>query len=277
MKEVAATAKAIFEKYNIPLFIDESSDVNQNILIKYILSILELFSRNWSQDSVFTYMKSGFLDGITAPDIYKLENYCVKWGIKGNKWYKQDWTFDQQTVNIDAMNDLRKKIVEPLLEFKKQFDGRKTAQKIATATYMFLEKNKIKEKLNNKIEELRNAGEIYLAEEYKRSYDIVTELLDEMTLIFGNSYMTFEEFIDLMKVGLKYSSLGKIPQVIDQVTIGDAKRTRTQKVKVLFAINLNDGMFMSSDKGEGFLNDQDREILREGRTRDCKNFQRKII
>ena len=69
--------KAIFSKYNIPVFIDEKSEITENILIKYIISILEIFSTNWSIEAVFNYLKSGFLN-IEKNNIYEIENYCKK-------------------------------------------------------------------------------------------------------------------------------------------------------------------------------------------------------
>lgn len=261
--DTAALATAIFSKHDVPVFIDEGGNSSQNILIRYIFSILEVFSKNWSKDAVFAYIKAGFLDEIKDREIYKMENYCTKWGIRGNIWYKGDWFFDSESVDLEKMNYLRQAIVKPLLEFKEAFLGRKTAREIATAIYTFLEENNIKEKLNSKIEELRKIDEIYLADEYKKSYDIVINLLDEMVLIFEDTQLTFEDFTNLLKVGLSYSKLGKIPQVIDQVMIGDTERTRTQKIRALFVINLNDGMFPKATMAEGFLNDKDREALRE--------------
>lgn len=41
----SSLAKAIFSKYKIPLYIDEKADLGRNILAKYILSIIEIFSR----------------------------------------------------------------------------------------------------------------------------------------------------------------------------------------------------------------------------------------
>lgn len=38
--------KAIFAKYEIPVFIDEKKDLSQNILVRYILSILNIFAKN---------------------------------------------------------------------------------------------------------------------------------------------------------------------------------------------------------------------------------------
>ena len=44
----SSLARAIFDKYDIPIFIDENRDLNQNIVIQYILGILEIFIKNWS-------------------------------------------------------------------------------------------------------------------------------------------------------------------------------------------------------------------------------------
>jgi ATP-dependent helicase/nuclease subunit B len=50
--------KNIFKKYNIPVFIDEKKDLNQNIIVQYILSILDIYIKNYSFDSIFNYLKT---------------------------------------------------------------------------------------------------------------------------------------------------------------------------------------------------------------------------
>lgn len=49
----------------------------------------------------------------------------------------------------------------------------------------------------------------------------------------------------------------------DGVVLGDVNRSRTHKVKAIFIIGLNDGSFPSINREEGFLDDQDRESLKE--------------
>ena len=69
--------------------------------------------------------------------------------------------------------------------------------------------------------------------------------------------------MEYLKIGLKNSGLGKIPAMQDSVTVGDAERSRSHKVKAIFIIGLNDGVFPSNKQEEGFFNDQDREILKQ--------------
>ena len=67
----------------------------------------------------------------------------------------------------------------------------------------------------------------------------------------------------LLKIGLGNSDLGRIPGTQDQVIFGDIDRSRSHKVKACFIIGLNDGMFPSVNKNEGYFNDKDRENLKE--------------
>ena len=60
-EEYSEDAKAIFEKYNIPIFIDEKKELNQNVIIQFILAMLEIFDKNWSYEAMFTYIKSDLL------------------------------------------------------------------------------------------------------------------------------------------------------------------------------------------------------------------------
>lgn len=258
--------KAIFKEYDIPVFIDEKRDLSQNILVKYLISILDIFARNWSYDSVFNYIKCGFLN-ITPSDIYLLENYTLKWEIKGSKWYKADWNFHDEDstgkATIDHINELRREIVTPLVELKNNLSGNKTAKQISENLYNFLIKNNIDKVLESKIKELNDMQKVDIAAEYETSWKIVMQVLDEIVLVFGDENITFESYMQILKTGLGESKLGTIPMAQDEVTVGDVDRSRSHKIKAVFIIGLNDGMFPSINKAEGFLNDDDREKIKQ--------------
>ncbi|MFR6658622.1 MAG: PD-(D/E)XK nuclease family protein [Clostridia bacterium] len=128
--------------------------------------------------------------------------------------------------------------------------------------YEFIVSQNIENKVIEKIQKLEDKGLIDLANEYKKSYEIVISLLDDIVETFGDTETAIEKYINSFKVGLKNSSLGKIPGTQDQVIVGDVERSRSHKVKVIFIIGINDGVFPSNNKDEGFFNDSDREILK---------------
>ena len=257
IKENASLVKAILRGINnIPVFIDDKEELGRSIAIKYILSILEIFASNWSQEAVMSYIKSGLVS-IEQNEIFELENYVIKWGIRGSKWYKEDWIYEEENPN-----ELRIKIVNPLLNLKRALEGGKNAVSITTVLYDFLEKNNIYTILKEKIETYEKEGEVILANNLSQSIDTIIDVMNEMVKLFGEEKMSFGKYQELLKVGLSYKELGNIPEVIDQVILGDVNRTRSSKIKVAFVIGVNDGIFPSVNNNEGFLNDNEREMLK---------------
>lgn len=261
----SSLARAIFDKYDIPIFIDENRDLNQNVVIQYILAILEIFIKNWSYEAVFNYIKTGF-SNIEEDDIFKLEKYCLKWGIKQNKW-KKEFTYgnyeEKDKADIERLEQIRKDLVTPLMNLKYKIDENKTVEGISKAIYEFLVEQQIYEKVQIKIQELNEIGQIDLANEYESSIQTIIEILDEIVLVFKDDKITIDKYNQILKIGFKNSSLTKIPGTQDQVIMGDVDRSRSHKVKAIFIIGLNDGEFPSVRKDEGFLNDADREVLKQ--------------
>ncbi|MBR3325026.1 MAG: exodeoxyribonuclease V subunit gamma [Clostridia bacterium] len=146
LETYSSLCKAIFEEYDIPVFIDDKKDITQNAVIKYVLAIFDIFTKNWSYESVFNYLKTGLA---VVNNIYEVENYCLKWGIKGNKFYKDVWNYEKNNNNYV---EEQKIIVQPLLELKNRIKRTKTAKDISLELYRFLtlENNEIKIKLEKR-------------------------------------------------------------------------------------------------------------------------------
>ena len=269
--------KIIFAKYNIPVFIDEKKDFSQNMLVKYILSILNIFAKNWSEESIIEYIKSGLISNIEDDDIYILENYALRWGIKGSKWYEKELTFYNETEEEQTkILHIREKVIKPLLQLKEGLSNTKNYKNITQKLYEFLIENEINIKLSNEIKKLEELGELEKANEYETSYKKIIELLDEIALIFGEEKVSFEKYAEILKTGLGNSSLGKIPTTQDQVIVGDVDRSRSHKTKAVFIIGLNDGVFPSNNKDEGYFNDKDREELKKLGTELAKGTIEKL-
>ncbi len=249
-------SKAIFNKYDIPLFIDEKKELNQNILIKFILAMLDIFAKNWSYESVFNYLKIGLLD-IKNEDVYLLENYCIKWGIKGNKWLKE-FEYEQINDKQEKLETLRREIVEPLIRFKNNISSNRTAVQITKEIYKFIIDNRINEILDLKLKKYNN---VEISNEYNTSYKLLVSVLEDIVIVFKDEKITYEKYKELLQVGLNSCELGKIPATQDQVIFGDTERTRSHKLRAVFVIGINDGTFPKVNKIEGYLNDNDRDVL----------------
>ena len=57
--------------------------------------------------------------------------------------------------------------------------------------------------------------------------------------------------------------LEKFLQELTKSLFGDVDRSRSNGVKIVYILGLNDGVFPSVNNNEGFLNDKDRENLKK--------------
>ena len=264
--EYTEIARAVFAKYDIPIFIDEKKDLNQNLLIQYILFMLELFQKNWSYESVFAYLKTSIFD-IDSNDLYDLENYSRKWGIKGKKW-KEVFNYEEINEIQEKLEGIRQKIIIPLVKFYDEFQKERTIKQLCTLLYQFIADNEIDLKLNSI---LGQNNQVEIIEEYQTTYKALITILDEMVKIFGDEIVSFEKFKDLLQIGLENTKIGKIPASQDQIIMGDVSRSRNHSIKVLFIIGMNDGVFPKASREEGFLNDSDRQYLKANDLSIAKN------
>ena len=232
--------KVIFKEYEIPVFIDETKDLTGNIIVKYALSIIDIFDQNFSYEAMINYLKTGF---IKLDNLFELENYVIKYGIKGSKWYTSPWKEFSEEQNY---------IIKPLVELKENLSGRKSAKQISIELAKFISEN---------LEEYKS--EIEENEELKDSWNIIVELLEEIAKLFGDEQMSFERYSKVLKNGIANRDLGQIPQTQDKVILGDVDRSRSGNKKAVFIIGVNDGAFPSSNKSEGFFSDKERDSLKE--------------
>lgn len=259
----SSNVRSVFSRYNIPVFIDEKRDLNQNIIVKYVLSILEIISSNFGNQSIFNHLKLGMND-LDEDEVFELENYVTKWGINRQKWLKE-FTIEKEKKKekIERLEEIRKEIIIQLFELKSNMNNNKTARRITEELYSYMIRDNIEQKIAKKIEDLTSENLVDIANEYEESYKIIVGILEEIVDIFGGEKISYDKFIKILKNGLNASGLGKIPGTQDQVIFGDVERTRSNKIKVLFIIGINDGNFPSVNKNEGFLNDADREKLKK--------------
>lgn len=262
----SSLCKAIFSEYKIPIYIDSKKELSDNVLAKFILAVLDIYAKNWSNESIISYLKTGFLQ-IEENDIFLLEKYIKKWNIRGKKSYKEEWNFHDEKEfgeeNIEKINILKKEFVTPLLRLQDELGNTKTAKQISENLYNFLINNNIDIKFENIIESLEEEGKLDIASQYDTSWKIVMDVLDEITMAFEDEKISFENYAQIMKIGFSNSELGTIQMAHDEVTIGDVDRTRSHKVKAVFIVGLNDGSFPSLNKSEGFLNDADRDSIKK--------------
>jgi ATP-dependent helicase/nuclease subunit B len=266
--------RVIFKSFDIPFFIDKKHEVSNNPLIKLINGLFEIISGNWSYEAVFGYLKTRLTD-LKDFELDTLENYCLACGIRGSSWTMAgDWRHSSaifsDIVDVEyteefyiKINEIRRRIVTPILTFCEKAKGKKRPIEICTALYEFLCELGIPDRIESDIEFLKSQGELAMANEYSQVYGIVMELLDQLVEVLDDKGMSIDTFSKILSIGFSEYQTGSIPPSLDRVMVGSVDRTRTDDIRALFIIGVNDGVFPSSSFEEGILSDSDRNFLRK--------------
>lgn len=265
---------AIFSEYNIPYFIDRKKDVTAHPLVILVMSALDIFSDNWSYQSVFRYLKTG-LTGLDREDIDMVENYVLACGIRGSRWtQEQDWNYrfsggmdgrdmtDYEWELISRANEIRMKIIAPLVNLRQKVKGRKTAREHSTALYEFLCEIGMPERIENLVEHFKEDGQLELANEYSQIWNIIMEVFDQVVEVLKDEKISMEQFAEVLATGFGQYQIGLIPPALDQVLVGSVERSKSHEVGALYILGVNDGVFPSAADAEGILSDRDRQTLR---------------
>ncbi|EGD48701.1 ATP-dependent nuclease subunit B [Ruminiclostridium papyrosolvens DSM 2782] len=264
--------EVIFEQYNIPCFIDSKTEITNHPLVRMVLSMLEIFTENWSYEAVFRYLKSG-LTGIEDTRIDLLENYVLACGIRGSRWTQEaEWNTsiefrpdDKQSPENDEMllqvNVTRNEVREPLLRFRNRTKGRRTAEDFCTGIYEYLVEIGVEERIRDYIDSFTQNGQLRLAGEYQQVWNILMDVFDQVVEVMGDETFGIEKFANVFKIGLAEYKISSIPASLDQVLIGSIEHLRSHEIKALYILGTNDGVFPSAGISEGVLSDKDRDVL----------------
>ncbi len=270
---------AVFADFNIPFFADEKLAVTMHPVVRTVLSLFNIIEENWSYQSVFDYLRTGYIyikteEGvlpIEQEDIDILENYVLARGIRGKKawfsvWQDSGEVFDDVIENrkraefdLDMLNTLREKIIRPFSNFLEN-RGR-TARAIAEAVFGFLCDINLYEGLLSECELFDSAGLRDESEQLKQIWNMVLEVLDQLVAVCGDDVTSRATFADYFKSGLSQCSISIIPSGIDRVSVGTVERNSPARVKVLFIIGANYGSIPSEPTSSAILSSLDRSLI----------------
>ena len=263
----------VFKEYGIPCFIDSKRNINGHPLVLLILSVFQIFTKSWSYEAVFRYLKTNLTE-ISRDEIDIIENYVLANGIRGNRWTSLDnWSFsldgnynydlnsEENKQKLIAINETRNKITKPLVDFFDKAKGRKKAIEICTALFDFLCEIRVPDRIEDLIETFREKGEIELAKEYGSIWNTIMEVIDQVAESTGQETMGLDRFSKLLAVGFEGCDMGLIPAAIEQVQVGSTDRSKTQGIKAMYILGANDGVFPAAAREEGIITDRERQQL----------------
>lgn len=272
-------AGAIFADYNIPYFADEKISASMHPVAQTVLSIFDIITENWTYQSVFAYLRAGYiydssLTPINQEEIDILENYVIKYGIKGKKAWFSDFTKGGETLfddviesrsfdsfDLNALNSLRKQIIAPFEKFLE--NKSRTARKIAEALFEFLQDINLYGGILSECEKFDEDGKRDESEQFKMVWNCILEVLDQIVSTSADEVISRENFANYIKCGLSACQIRIIPSGLDRVSFGTVQKNSPTRVKALFILGANRGSIPQEPSGCGIITDADRVFIND--------------
>lgn len=259
---------AALERWEIPYFMDDPRAIDTEPLMRLVLCAFSAARSGYRSDDMFACLKTG-LCGYSPEEISLLENYTFLWKLSGREWL-ETWSrhprgFAGELTEEDAqqlvlLNELRQRIVLPLRQFA---DSVRLAngEKASRAIYQLLLALEVPEHVKQMCRKMKAMGETELASRQYRLWELLMQILDQMALVLREKVLTAQRFGELLRLVIASSTIGSIPQGLDEVTVGAADRSRPADPKVVFLLGAVQGEFPRNPSPDGVFSDEERRTL----------------
>lgn len=261
-EEYSEYIEAVFDKFDIPVFMDEKRSIAKHPLAVYLLSILDIYISKYSYESVFSYLKSSY-SNISDDEISILENYIIQWDINGlGMWVGNDWNYYTDGENnddkLEILNNLRTKITNEMNPLFEKFKYGLVVDDFISVIYNFLISQGIFDKIKKNASEAENEGRLDYSDELKQSWNILMDIFNQLHIIVTDGKHTVEKYRIMLELALSEKKIGVIPPRTDAVFAGKLNKAYGNETKMLLILGANDPGFPAKMINEGLLTDKDR-------------------
>lgn len=265
---------AVFDKYEIPYFLDTQQDVEIMPVIRFVNAVFRLLLDNFEREDVLFLLKSGLT--LNSPDdISIFENYILKWNIN-NSGFKSEFVLNPRGFSreLDSSDEadlataerVRRSFVEPLLSFRENSRDCDVRQ-LSSNLYGLMLEMRVPDALRKMNRELEAASDRETIEEQIKVWKLLMDALDKLVAVAGDKKLSLKRYHELLGFQIASMELSRIPQTVDSVTITTAQRVRSKGVRAAFLIGCAEGVFPAAPEISGLFSPYELSLLSENNLR----------
>lgn len=252
--------------FSFPVFVDSKLSASQNPYLQYLETLGELAVSGFSRDNMIRLMKTGLL-GIAPQKADLFENQMIEENLQGIMRIREglEKTEDEELVRLSL----------DLGRFYQAVRGQNTASAITGAYQTFTEARGIPETLENIAQYLIEQGDLALAAQYRRIYEEASKVQEELISILGSMNLPMREYTEIFQMGLEQCKLGQTPPSLEELLVGDLKRTHLSSHRMVIIMGIRGGFFPWTVSNPGLLTENERERL--GKSWDIASGEREKL
>ena len=272
METRASVIRRVFSDYGITAFLDTKRDILHHPSIELIAALMDITARGWLYEDIFRMLKTG-LAPVSPEDCEDLENYAVKYRIKGSRW-KTDFTYGAKAEgeeNLQRINGIRRQVQSYITAFEEEFKQKKTVRDRTEALYGFLtETARLPERIEALISYLIENHQLEYAGEASQIWSVIISIFDQLIELIGDEKISAEDYGAILKSGFEAVEIGLLPPAIDQIIVGTMQRTRAGSIKAMIVMGANDGLLPAASPSESLLNEDEKTALYQRGVEICR-------
>lgn len=251
----------LFEKYDIPYFIDSRKDIDVTPTVRLLHAVFRLLTDGFAREDFLSLLKTS-LTPFSDTDVSTFENYVYIWNLSGKRLcapftlnprgYAEAFT-DSDTANLAVAENVRKAIADPLLAFRAACKD-KTGREITALLWELLETLQVPDMLSALYETLETT-ETGLGAEQVQVWSLLMDALDKTVAAVGDMPLSLERYYELLTIQISNIEFSQIPQTLDCVAVTTAQRVRSATQQASFLIGCCDGDFPAVPRAAGLFSD----------------------
>lgn len=261
--------ETLFARYRIPCYLSGTQDVLQKSVLRGVLAALRAAAAGMEYEDIADYLNAG-ISPLTADQCDRLKNYAFLWNVHGSVW-AQEFTYSPFGYDSDEparteailrdLNAARASAISPLVSFQSDLASAKNTAEQVLALNRFLERIHLRETLCGLAAQRTERHELQQAQEYSQLYDILSDTMEQIYGVLGETVRTPEEFSRFFRATLSQHTVGTIPATLDCVHAGTLAEMRNRRIRHLLVLGASDGLLPSGAPTTGLLSDRERKTL----------------
>lgn len=227
--------KTIFDEYEIAFYSDDSTNLSQTILGRFLIDMLNISKSNFKKETAKFLVSSPLLKvDETSKILTEIDFYDI-----------QD----------------KKEFIERYPQFKTILDK---IEKLSLAKFMkdyLLEIKEILEIVDQKyqilLSSLENKGIFKKESENKQAKELILKVIDKLLELGADETFSIEDFFNLFVLSLESIKVETVPAYIDAVYVGNATTSYFEDVDFLFVLGATANNLPKTQNDIEIIDDED--------------------
>ena len=268
LESYGAALQAAFEKYDLPLYLSQKTDLLQTPALQAALGGLNALEDGLSFEALIDWLRCG-VGGLSRDALDRLENYCFQWEIRGSKWLSPftdptcgyDRPAEDEPQRLAAVEASRQTAAHLLGTLQDDLKKCTCGGEYAAAMQKHLEDIALESLLEARCKALQQSGRGREAAETAQLYHILLGALEQFSAVMAEITMDRREFCRLLQLTLRQYDVSAIPPSLDSVQAVTFERLSAHPLREIVIIGGREGLFPPEKAALSLLSESERVAL----------------